>query len=73
MVFAVKLYPAGATTNSDSGVTDFSRVQPTLQKMVGPGPRSPSRAPKPACFAPLNPPRPHVTPGRGRDAAAGAL
>ena len=32
-VFAVKLYPAGATTNSDSGVTDFDKVAPTLEAM----------------------------------------
>lgn len=33
-VFAVKLYPAGATTNSDSGVTDVARVLPTLRRMA---------------------------------------
>ena len=33
-VFAVKLYPAGATTNSDSGVTDIAKVQPVLAKMA---------------------------------------
>jgi dihydroorotase len=32
-VFAVKMYPAGATTNSDSGVTDFSRVTGALDAM----------------------------------------
>lgn len=31
---AVKLYPAGATTNSDSGVTGFDKVMPTLEKMA---------------------------------------
>lgn len=31
---AVKLYPAGATTNSASGVTDFARVQPVLDRMA---------------------------------------
>lgn len=31
---AVKLYPAGATTNSDSGVTDFSHVRETLRAMA---------------------------------------
>jgi dihydroorotase len=31
---AVKLYPAGATTNSGSGVRDFDRVQPTLERMA---------------------------------------
>ncbi len=29
-IFGVKLYPAGATTNSDAGVTDLSLVMPTL-------------------------------------------
>ena len=28
-----KLYPAGATTNSDAGVTDFDRVAPTIEAM----------------------------------------
>lgn len=32
-VHAVKLYPAGATTNSQSGVTDLARVQPVLEAM----------------------------------------
>lgn len=32
-VFAVKLYPAGATTNSDSGVTKIDNVLPALQAM----------------------------------------
>lgn len=32
-VTAVKLYPAGATTNSDSGVTDLERVFPALETM----------------------------------------
>ncbi len=32
-VVAVKLYPAGATTNSDAGVTDMRRVSATLQAM----------------------------------------
>jgi dihydroorotase len=31
---AVKLYPAGATTNSASGVRDFDRVQPVLERMA---------------------------------------
>ena len=31
---AYKLYPAGATTNSDSGVTDINRCIPTLQAMA---------------------------------------
>ena len=30
-VVALKLYPAGATTNSDSGVTDLSHVRATLE------------------------------------------
>ncbi|HXC73649.1 MAG TPA: amidohydrolase family protein, partial [Sphingomicrobium sp.] len=30
---AAKLYPAGATTNSASGVTDFARLVPTLERM----------------------------------------
>lgn len=29
-VYAVKLYPAGATTNSASGVTDIRRIEPVL-------------------------------------------
>jgi dihydroorotase len=32
-VVALKLYPAGATTNSDAGVTDMRKVYPTLQAM----------------------------------------
>ncbi len=34
LVTAVKLYPAGATTNSASGVRDFDRVRPVLDKMA---------------------------------------
>jgi dihydroorotase len=34
LVTAVKLYPAGATTNSNSGVRDFDRVRPVLEKMA---------------------------------------
>ncbi len=34
LVKAVKLYPAGATTNSHSGVTDFARIQPVLDTMA---------------------------------------
>ena len=34
LVTAVKLYPAGATTNSASGVADFDRVRPVLEKMA---------------------------------------
>lgn len=33
-IVAFKLYPAGATTNSDSGVTDLFRLLPTLQAMA---------------------------------------
>ena len=32
-VHAVKLYPAGATTNSDAGVTDLDRCRPVLAEM----------------------------------------
>ena len=32
-VHAVKLYPAGATTNSDAGVTDIRRAYPALEAM----------------------------------------
>ncbi|MBR9908919.1 MAG: dihydroorotase [Gammaproteobacteria bacterium] len=32
-VVACKLYPAGATTNSDSGVTDLKNIYPALQAM----------------------------------------
>ena len=31
---AVKLYPAGATTNSQSGVRNFERVRPVLERMA---------------------------------------
>jgi dihydroorotase len=33
MVHAVKYYPAGATTNSDSGVTDLSKAYPAIAAM----------------------------------------
>ena len=33
-VFAAKLYPAGATTNSDSGVKDIKKIMPVLEKMA---------------------------------------
>ena len=33
-VFAVKLYPAGATTNSESGVKDIKKVMPILEMMA---------------------------------------
>ena len=32
-IHGVKLYPAGATTNSDAGVTDIARVYPVLARM----------------------------------------
>ncbi len=34
LINAVKLYPAGATTNSASGVTNFNKVRGTLEKMA---------------------------------------
>lgn len=34
LIKAVKLYPAGATTNSVSGVQDFAKVRPVLEKMA---------------------------------------
>lgn len=34
LVKAVKLYPAGATTNSESGVQDFDKVQAVLERMA---------------------------------------
>ena len=36
-VVACKLYPAGATTNSESGVTDINKVKPTLEEMARQG------------------------------------
>ena len=33
-IFAVKLYPAGATTNSESGVKDINKVMPVLETMA---------------------------------------
>lgn len=38
-VRACKLYPAGATTNSDSGVTDLKKIYPTLEAMQQEGVR----------------------------------
>lgn len=32
-IVAAKLYPAGATTNSDAGVTDIRRIHPVLETM----------------------------------------
>ena len=37
IVHAFKLYPAGATTHSESGVTDIGRVEPTLRAMAEAG------------------------------------
>lgn len=34
LIKAVKLYPAGATTNSESGVQDLQKVIPVLEKMA---------------------------------------
>jgi dihydroorotase len=34
LIKAVKLYPAGATTNSQSGVTNITHVMPVLEKMA---------------------------------------
>ena len=34
LVKALKLYPAGATTNSDSGVRDFDKVTAVLERMA---------------------------------------
>lgn len=36
-IVAFKLYPAGATTNSDSGVTDLAKVLPALEAMAEAG------------------------------------
>jgi dihydroorotase len=33
-IFAAKLYPAGATTNSDSGVKDIKKIMPVLETMA---------------------------------------
>ena len=32
-VYAAKLYPAGATTNSDNGVTNITNIYPALEAM----------------------------------------
>ncbi len=37
MIRAVKLYPAGATTNSESGVTNLSKTYPALRAMAACG------------------------------------
>jgi dihydroorotase len=37
LVRAVKLYPAGATTNSESGVRDVARAMPVLERMAAVG------------------------------------
>lgn len=39
LITAVKLYPAGATTNSRSGVRDLSRAMPVLERMAEIGDR----------------------------------
>jgi dihydroorotase len=36
-IMAYKLYPAGATTNSDSGVTDLKKILPALRAMATSG------------------------------------
>jgi dihydroorotase len=36
-VYACKLYPAGATTNSDFGVTDLNKLDPVLEAMQSAG------------------------------------
>ena len=37
LIRSVKLYPAGATTNSQSGVRDFDKVMPVLERMAEAG------------------------------------
>lgn len=37
VIKSVKLYPAGATTNSQSGVRDFDKVMPVLERMADNG------------------------------------
>ncbi len=37
LITAVKLYPAGATTNSHAGVRDLTRVMPVLERMASVG------------------------------------
>lgn len=37
LVFGAKLYPAGATTNSHSGVTDIRRIDAVLERMAARG------------------------------------
>jgi dihydroorotase len=37
VVFGVKLYPAGATTHSENGVTDIARLLPVLEAMADVG------------------------------------
>ena len=37
LVMAVKLYPAGATTNSHNGVRDIAKVYPVFEKMAAAG------------------------------------
>ena len=37
LISAVKLYPAGATTNSEAGVTDIEKIFPLLEKISNAG------------------------------------
>lgn len=37
LIYACKYYPAGATTNSDEGVTDITKLYPTLHAMADVG------------------------------------
>ena len=37
LITAVKLYPAGATTNSDAGVRDLARVDAVIERMAARG------------------------------------
>jgi dihydroorotase len=49
-VFAAKLYPAGATTNSASGVTDITKIYDTLRAMAAYVCRLPLRCRDGACL-----------------------
>ncbi len=44
LITAVKLYPAGATTNSHGGVRDMEKAMPVLERMAEVGCRSASTA-----------------------------
>ena len=37
VITAIKLYPAGATTNSSSGVNNFEKIKPVLEYMANVG------------------------------------